>query len=106
MLIDRKLAALGDPMRRRTVELLGERPLRVGEIAAALELPQPATSKHLKVLRDAHMVEESHPDYDARVRIYALRADGLDDLKHWLQAAEAMWSRQLAAFKRHAERNP
>lgn len=104
MPIDRKLAALADPARRRTVELLGERPLRVGEIAEALDLPQPTTSKHLKILRDARIVEESHPDYDARVRIYALRADGLDDLKRWLKSAEAMWSRQLAAFKRRVER--
>jgi DNA-binding transcriptional ArsR family regulator len=104
--IDETLAALADPARRRAVELLGERPRRAGEIAALLDLPPPAASRHLKALKAAGLVEDSHPEADARVRIYSLRSDRLAELKDWLGRAEAGWSEQLAALKRHVERKP
>jgi hypothetical protein len=50
------------------------------------------------------LVEESHPPFDARVRIYALRPQFMADLKAWLQETETLWSEQLACFKRHVER--
>ena len=43
------------------------------------------------------------PDFDARVRIYTLRKEGMAALKQWLERAEAMWVRQLASFKDHVE---
>jgi len=101
--LDRTLAALADPHRRRAVELLGARPRAAGELARDLGLTPPAMSRHLKALRDSGLVEESHPAFDARVRIYALRAEPMGELKRWLEAAEALWSDQLAAFKRHVE---
>ena len=101
--IDAALAALADPNRRRAIELLGQAPRRAGELADLLGLPPAATSKHLKQLRAAGLVEESHPDYDARVRIYALRSAALAPLRDWLAATEAMWTEQLAAFKSHLE---
>jgi len=101
--LDRTLAALADPHRRRAVELLGARPRAAGELARDLGLTPPAMSRHLKALRDSGLVEESHPAFDARVRIYALRAEPMGELKRWLEAAEALWSDQLAAFKRHLE---
>ena len=101
--IDRVLAALADPHRRRAVELLGERPRRAGELAELLELPAPAASRHLRSLREAGLVEETHPPFDARVRIYALRNERLSELKDWLAQAEAGWSAQLLAFQRHVE---
>ena len=102
--VDRTLAALADPHRRRVVELLAERPRPAGELARALDLTPPAMSRHLKTLRESGLVEESHPEFDARVRIYALRPDSMEQLKRWLEAAERMWSEQLAAFKAHIER--
>lgn len=102
--VDRILAALADPNRRRAVDLLAMRPRPAGELARALELAPPAMSRHLKVLRESGLVEESHPDFDARVRIYALRAEAMSDLKQWLEEAERLWSEQLAAFKAHVER--
>jgi DNA-binding transcriptional ArsR family regulator len=102
--IDRTLAALADPYRRGVVELLRERPRRAGEIADALGLSAPTLSRHLKQLRDGGLVEETHPDFDARVRIYSLRAGAMHDLKKWVDETEALWTDQLVAFKHHVER--
>ncbi len=102
--IDRTLAALADPHRRGVVELLRERPRRAGEIADALGLSAPTLSRHLKQLRDSGLVEETHPDFDARVRIYSLKAGAMRDLKKWVDETEALWTGKLAAFKRHVER--
>jgi DNA-binding transcriptional ArsR family regulator len=101
--LDRTLAALADPARRRMVELLRDRPRSAGELAGAAGLSPPAASRHLKTLRQAGMVQESHPEFDARVRIYALKAEGLDALKAWLAETERMWSEQLLAFKSFVE---
>lgn len=102
--IDRTLAALADPYRRRTVELLGLRPRRAGELAEALGLPAPAMSRHLRELKQSGLVEETHPEFDARVRIYALKDGAMRDLKRWLDEAEAHWAKQLASLKAHVEK--
>jgi DNA-binding transcriptional ArsR family regulator len=104
--VDRTFAALADPYRRRTIELLGQRPRRAGELAEALKLPAPAMSRHLRTLRQSGLVEETHPEFDARVRIYALKDGAMADLKKWLADTERMWSDQLAAFKAHVEKKP
>jgi len=102
--IDATLAALADPDRRRAVELLGQRPRRAGELADALKLPAPAMSRHLRALKASGLVEETHPEFDARVRIYALKDGAMADLKKWLADTERMWADQLASFKVHVER--
>jgi DNA-binding transcriptional ArsR family regulator len=102
--IDATLAALADPDRRRAVELLGQRPRRAGELADALKLPAPAMSRHLRALKASGLVEETHPEFDARVRIYALKDGAMADLKKWLADTERMWADQLASFKAHVER--
>jgi DNA-binding transcriptional ArsR family regulator len=104
--IDRTFAALADPYRRRAIELLGQRPRRAGELAEALKLPAPAMSRHLRALKEGGLVEETHPEFDARVRIYALREGAMADLKRWLAETERMWADQLAAFKAHVEKKP
>jgi DNA-binding transcriptional ArsR family regulator len=101
--IDVTLAALADPYRRRTVDLLRQKPRRAGELATALGLPPPAMSRHLRVLRQSGLVEETHPDFDARVRIYALRMERVAALREWLEQTEQAWGEQLAAFKAHLE---
>jgi DNA-binding transcriptional ArsR family regulator len=101
--IDRTLAALADPHRRRIVELLRERPFRAGEIAEAIGLNPPALSRHLRTLKANELVEESHPDFDARVRIYTLRPAPMSELRTWLEQTEQLWAVQLAAFKAHLE---
>jgi DNA-binding transcriptional ArsR family regulator len=102
--IDTTLAALADPIRRRSVELLAERPRRAGELAVAVGVSPPVMSRHLRVLRDAALVDEEHPPFDARVRIYSLRAAHMAELRSWLAEAEAGWSEQLTALKEHLER--
>ena len=109
--LDQTLAALADPHRRQVVELLRERPRRAGELAAAAGLTPPAMSRHLKTLRQSGLVEvagpveESHPEFDARVRVYQLRAEPMMDLLRWLEQTERMWSAQLSAFKAHLEQD-
>jgi DNA-binding transcriptional ArsR family regulator len=87
------------------VDLLRERPRRAGELAELAGLPAPAMSRHLRKLRESGLVEESHPPFDARVRIYSLRPGFLGELKKWLAETEELWSEQLASFRRHLERS-
>lgn len=103
--LDRTLAALADPHRRRVIELLRERPRRAGELAEAVELSPPALSRHLRSLKAGGLVEESHPEFDARVRVYRLRPKPMADLRAWLERTEHMWTEQLAAFKAQVERD-
>lgn len=103
--LDRAMLALADPTRRAMIELLGRQPRRAGEIADALELLRPATSKHLRVLREAGLVEERAHE-DARARMYALRPEPLGAVRGWLDDVEGFWSAQLDAFKAHVEKRP
>lgn len=102
--LDQTLAALADPVRRKVVDLLRERPHRAGELANATGLSAPAMSRHLRTLRTNGLVDESHPEFDARVRIYRLRPEPMVELKTWLDETEQLWAHQLAAFKAHVER--
>ena len=60
-------------------------------------------SRHLRVLRQAGLVEEASLDSDARVRVYRLRREPFVGLREWLDEVEGFWTDQLASFKRHAE---
>ena len=99
--VDRTLAALADPVRRRAVELLAVRSYRAGELAEALGVTAPAMSKHLRVLRQEGMVSEQSPEFDTRVRVYSLRSAPMADLRSWLAAAEQGWAQQLSDFAKH-----
>jgi DNA-binding transcriptional ArsR family regulator len=90
-LVDRTLAALADPHRRRVIELLSERPRPAGDLAREAGLSPPAMSRHLKVLRESRLVEEASPTHDARMRIYRLRPQPMAHLKAWLEDAECAW---------------
>ena len=103
--LDQTLAALADPLRRRAVDLLAQRPRAAGELARELDISAPAMSRHLRTLRASGLVEESHPEFDARVRIYALRPEPMVHLLRWLEESERLWSAQLLAFKAHIERD-
>lgn len=102
--VDALFAALAEPQRRRAVELLRARPRRAGELAEALGLSAPAMSRHLRALKESGLVEETHPEFDARVRIYALRKEGVAAIKAWADETEMLWTGQLASFKAHVER--
>ena len=102
--LDRTLAALADPYRRRVIDLLRERPHRAGELAEATKIAFPLMSRHLKTLRESGLVEEDRDEFDSRVRIYRLRPEPMVDLKKWLEETEALWSRQLLALKAHLQK--
>jgi DNA-binding transcriptional ArsR family regulator len=86
------LDALGDPNRRRIVELLSAGPRPVGEISADLPIRRPAVSKHLKVLEGAGLVE--HTSRGTR-NLYSLAPEGLVDLQQWLVGT---WDAVLGSF--------
>ena len=96
-------AALAEPHRREILDLLrgGER--SVGDLVERLDLSQPGVSKHLKVLRDAGLVEVR---VDGKRRWYGLRAEPLADVAAWLELYRAHWTAQLDALERHLEENP
>ena len=60
-------------------------------------------AEHLRELKRSGLVEETHPEFDARVRIYTLKTGAMADLKKWLADTERMWSEQLSSFKAHVE---
>ena len=103
--LDRTLAALADPHRRRVVDLLRERPYRAGDLAQAARLPFPTMSRHLKTLRQSGLVEEDRDALDSRVRIYRLRSEAMAELRTWLAETDAMWARQLTSFKAHLQKS-
>lgn len=102
--LDRTLAALADPTRRRVVDLLRAGERRAGELAEELAMSAPAMSRHLRILRTSGLVEESHDGEDARVRMYRLRQRPFSQMREWLDEIERFWAGELAAFKQHAER--
>lgn len=84
--------ALADPSRFQIVELLANGPLPVGGVVDHLGIRQPQASKHLRVLSEAGLVEVRP---DAQRRIYALRAQPLQDLDIWLQRYRRLWEEQF-----------
>jgi DNA-binding transcriptional ArsR family regulator len=95
---------LAEPHRRRILDLLlhGERP--VGDLVDMLRASQPTVSKHLRVLRDAGLVEAR---VDAQRRLYRVRAEPLRQLDDWLAPYRAMWASHLDALESHlAEMDP
>ena len=86
------LTALADPTRRTIFERLRRRPHTVGELADALRIRQPTASQHLRVLREARLVDDRR---DGTRRYYHASRQGLDDLRAYL---EALWDDVLAAY--------
>ncbi len=85
-------SALAEPNRLRIVELLRAGAHPVGDIADKLHLQQPQVSKHLRVLKEAGLVDV---EVRAQQRVYELRAEPLQDLDRWLDRFRAMWDAQL-----------
>ena len=94
------LEVLADPSRRRVLELLRADDRTVTELVDSLDMSQPAVSKHLRVLREAGLVESRA---DAQRRIYTLRAEPLAELDAWLVPYRKFWRGKLAALQRHLD---
>jgi DNA-binding transcriptional ArsR family regulator len=96
-------AALAAPPRRRILDLLRDGERSVNDLVARLGLSQPGVSKHLRVLREAGLVEVRP---QGRERWYGLRAQPLAEVDEWLEPYRAYWSERLDALERHLEENP
>ena len=94
--------AIAEPRRRQIVDLLARRgALAVGTIVVAIGLPQPATSKHLGVLRKVGVVSVTK---QGRERLYNFEAAQLKPVHDWVKTFEHLWSQQLHRIKGRAER--
>src|SRR3974390_3147439 len=92
---------IAEPNRRAILTLLVSSEQSVGEIEERLGMTQPAVSKHLRVLRDAGVVEAT---VDAQRRVYRLKPESLKELDEWLAPFRRLWSRHLDALERHLDR--
>ena len=91
---------LAEPNRRRILDLLLERPRPVGDLVERLGLTQPATSKHLRVLRDAGLVRART---EAQKRVYELDPAPLAEVEAWLAPYRDRWAARLDALERHLD---
>ncbi len=89
---------LSEPSRRRILDLLLRRERPVGELVEALGASQPAVSKHLKVLRQAGLVEFRT---DAQRRVYRVRAEPLREVDEWITPYRVLWAQRLDALEHH-----
>ncbi|HEY1879060.1 MAG TPA: metalloregulator ArsR/SmtB family transcription factor [Caulobacteraceae bacterium] len=101
--LDATLAALADPRRRAVVDILRRGPRAAGDLARELGVSPSLMSRQLRELRESGLVEDSHPSFDTRVRIYSLSPAPMVELKRWLEETERGWSEQLTAFKTYLE---
>jgi DNA-binding transcriptional ArsR family regulator len=89
------LRALADESRRTLVETLARGPATAGELAELLPIARPGVSRHLRVLREAGLVEVRP---EAQRRVYGLRPEPLAELDQWLGRYRDMWERRLDAL--------
>ena len=94
---------LAEPNRRVILDLLRSAERPVGDLVSSLHLSQPAVSKHLRVLRDAGLVEVRR---DAQRRLYRLRPEPLHAVDDWLAPYRQMWERSLDDLERELDAMP
>ncbi|HEY3906346.1 MAG TPA: metalloregulator ArsR/SmtB family transcription factor [Streptosporangiaceae bacterium] len=92
--------ALADPHRRAMLDVLRDGGRAVGELAQALGLSQPMTSKHLRVLREAGLVLVRA---NAQQRIYAVNPERMAELDAWLAPYRKLWNDRLETLGRHLD---
>ena len=94
---------LAEPSRRRILDLLREEERPVGDLVRLLAASQPAVSKHLRVLRDAGLVEVRT---DAQRRLYRVRPEPLRAVDEWLEPYRLLWESRLDDLERHLDTMP
>src|SRR5665213_1893186 len=92
--------AVAEPRRREILSYLAGAERPVGEIVAALSLPQPSVSKHLRVLRDVGLVRMR---CQGRQKLYRTNAEAIRPLHQWAATFERYWQHQLSRVKERAE---
>jgi DNA-binding transcriptional ArsR family regulator len=93
--VEAALKAIADPSRRTVLERLSRGPVTAGELAALLPIARPGVSRHLRVLREAGLVEVRQ---DAQRRVYSLRPEPLAEIDEWLDGYRALWEQRLDAL--------
>jgi DNA-binding transcriptional ArsR family regulator len=93
--------AVAEPARRELLDLLMGGPRPVGELAAASGLSQPNTSRHLRIMREAGLVELRA---DGQRRVYSVRGEGFAEIARWLAPYVRLWQNGLNALEDHLER--
>ena len=93
--MDVVLHALSDASRRTVLEALGDGPATVGELAALLPIARPGVSRHLRVLREAGLVDVRQ---EAQFRVYSLRPEPLAQVDEWLSRYRSLWEQRLDAL--------
>ena len=91
---------LAEPTRRRILDDVRDVERSVGELVERLHVSQPGVSKHLRVLRDAGLVEVRQ---DAQRRLYRVRPEPLAELDAWLAPYRRFWMERLDALERHLD---
>ena len=99
--MDSAFDIIAEPNRRAILSLLVSSQQSVGEIERRLGMPQPAVSKHLRVLRDAGFVESR---VDAQRRLYRLKPGPFQEVDMWLAQFRKFWSAHVDALERHLDR--
>jgi DNA-binding transcriptional ArsR family regulator len=89
------LRALADESRRTMLDTLTGGPATAGELAALLPIARPGVSRHLRVLREAGLVEVRQ---EAQRRVYSLRPEPLAEVEGWLSRYRALWEQRLDAL--------
>ncbi len=92
--------ALADPTRRAVLDLLRQGSRPAGQIARAFPVSRPAISKHLRLLRRAHLVEERR---EGRLRVYQLNPEPLKAVDSWLEQYRIFWQVSLTNLKNFVE---
>jgi DNA-binding transcriptional ArsR family regulator len=93
--VEAALRALADESRRTMLETLARGPATAGELAALLPIARPGVSRHLRVLREAGLVEVRQ---DAQRRVYSLRPQPLAEIDEWLGRYRALWEQRMDAL--------
>ncbi len=93
---------IAEPNRRAILSLLVSSEQTVGDIERQLSMSQPTVSKHLRVLREAGVVEAT---VDAQRRVYRLKAEQLKEIDEWLAPFRQLWSIHVDALERHLDQS-
>jgi DNA-binding transcriptional ArsR family regulator len=98
--VETAFVIIAEPNRRAILSLLASSERSVSEIERSLRIPQPSVSKHLRVLREAGLVEVRT---DAQRRLYRLRTEPLREIDEWLAPYRAAWAGRLDALEAHLD---
>jgi len=99
--MESSFAILAEPSRRAILSLLASSEKSVGEIERRLRMPQTSVSKHLRVLREAGLVESR---VEAQRRVYQIRPEPLREVDAWLAPFRRFWEAHVDALERHLDR--